>query len=257
MMIDEIRFSARYTSGVTIACPIGTLNMSTYATFRDTLLKYGAEEPEALIVELDELDMPSTHALTVFSLAAMRMSDWPGIRLLLVARSEGRRSMLAASSIARFVPVHRSVDTAMAALAEPPARTRAVIELPPTSTSTRRARYFARMNCGRWQISELITDAMTVVTSLVENTLLHTTSTAFLRMELRRDLLTIAVSDDDPAPAVLRERAEGGVAPSGLLLVSAIATVWGCTPTLTGGKTVWAVLRPHGRVTSVRWQTDE
>jgi hypothetical protein len=256
-MIDEIRFSARYASGVTITYPTGTLNMATYATFRDTLLKYGAEEPEALIVELGELAMPSTHALTVFSLAAMRMGDWPGIQLLLVAQSPEQRSMLATSSIARFVPVHRSVDAAISALAEPPARSRAVIELPPSPTSTRRARYFARMNCARWRIPELIMDAMTVVTSLVENTLLHTNSTALLRMELRRDLLTIAVSDDDPAPAVLRERAEGGVAPSGLLLVSAIATVWGTTPTLTGGKIVWAVLRPHGRVTPVDWQADE
>jgi hypothetical protein len=28
----------------------------------------------------------------------------------------------------------------------------------------------------------------------------------------------------------------------GLLLVAQIATVWGCSPTLTGGKAVWATL---------------
>jgi hypothetical protein len=251
MMIDEVRVSARYTSNVTIARPMGTLNMATYATLRDTLLKYGAEQPEALIVELDQLDMPSVHALTVFSLAAMRMSDWPAIPLMLVTKSENRQSMLNASSIARFVPVHPSVAAAMDALDAPPIRSRAVIELPPSMVSTRRARYFVRMNCARWQVPELVTDAMTIVTSLVENTLMHTASSAFLRMELRNNLLTVAVSDDDPASAILRERVEGGVAPSGLLLVSAIATVWGSTPTLTGGKIVWAVLRAHGRVTSM------
>lgn len=250
MVTQDIRVSTRYTRGVTVAYPVGTLDMSTYAGFRDTLLKYGAEEPGALIVELDRLATPSERALTVFSLAAMRMSDWPGIPLILVARNEHRRDMLTASTIARFVPVLASVAVAVAAVDEPPITSRAVIELPPSAISTRRARYFARTNCTRWHVPELVSDAMIIVTSLVENTLIHTSSTAFLRMELRDNLLAVAVTDDDPAPAVMRERVEGGVAPSGLLLVSAIAMVWGSTPTLTGGKTVWAVLRTRGQVAS-------
>lgn len=254
MRTDELQVTARYADGVTIASPVGTLNMTTYVTLRDALLKYGAEQPDALIVELDRLEMPSVPALTVFSLAAMRIGDWPGIPLMLVARTEARRTMLTASTISRFVPVHPSVAAAVAAMAHPPVRSRAVIELPRSVTSTRRARYFAQKTCDRWRVPDLTDDAITTVTVFVENTLQHTESTAFLRMELRRGLLTIAVTDDDPRPGILRERAEGGVAHSGLLLVSAIATVWGCTPTMTGGKTVWAVLRRKPDVTSVGWQ---
>jgi hypothetical protein len=127
---------------------------------------------------------------------------------------------------------------------QPPARSRAVIELPPSSVSGRRARHFVRSTCERWKVTVMANDAMTIAVAFVENTLQHTNSAAFLRMELRRGLLTVAVSDDDPHPAVLHERAEGGVASSGLLLVAAIAKVWGCAPTMSGGKTVWATLRP-------------
>jgi anti-anti-sigma regulatory factor len=238
-----MKVDVRYRGRATVTCPAGTLDMATYRPLRDALLRCAAEQPDALLVDVAELEMPSAHALTVFSSVASQVSAWPGIRVLLVATDAEQRAMLRVSSIQRFVAIHDSVPAAIAAMDDPPVRSRAEIDLPPSGLSTRRARYFARMNCIRWQVPELITDTMTVVTSLVENTLLHTDSMAFLQMELRRGLLTIAVSDEDPRPAVLRERAEGGVAPSGLLLVSAVAETWGCTPTMTGGKTVWAALR--------------
>ncbi|SMC53922.1 hypothetical protein [Kibdelosporangium aridum] len=251
MKTDGLRVDVRYMTGITIARPAGTLDVTTYPTLRDILLKYGAEQPEGLVIELDELAMPSVHALTVFSMVAMRVADWPGVPLVLAAQDEQKRLMLEASSIKRFVPVHASVAKAIAAVGAPQPRRRAAIELPPSTISTRRGRYFVRMHCERWNVGNLATDAMTVVTAFVENTLAHTDSAAFVRMELRRGMLTIAVSDDSPRPAMLRERREGGVPPSGLLLVSAIAKAWGCVPTMTGGKTVWAVLRVPGPLAAV------
>ncbi|CAM3957887.1 hypothetical protein KIPE111705_33440 [Kibdelosporangium persicum] len=247
MRISELRVPVRYIGGIAIAHPVGTLDVTTYPVLRDTLLKHAAEQPDGLVVELDELTMPIAPTLSVFSLVSMRVADWPGLPFMLVATGQEKRCMLAASTISRFVTVHDSVDTAVSAMAKPPIRQRAIMELPPSPMSTRRARYFVRMNCTRWRVDELITDAMTVATAFVENTLSHTSSAAFLRLEMRQGMLTIAVTDDDPRPAVLHERAEGGVSPSGLLLVSGITKVWGCTPAMTGGKTVWAVLKvPHG-----------
>jgi hypothetical protein len=243
---DGLQVDVSYRRGVTTTRPGGTLDPATYPQLRDTLLKYTAEQPDGLLIELDGLTMPSTAATSVFPLVASRAADWPGIPVLLVLADEARRARLMAGMRGRFVPVHDSVPAAIASI-DPPVRSRAVIELPPSPVSTRRARYFVRMNCARWGLNDLTTDAMTVVTAFVENTLTHTGSTAFLRVELLRGVLTVAVTDDDPCPAVLRERAEGGVAPSGLLLVSAVARLWGCTPTMDGGKTVWAVLRRAGR----------
>ncbi|ONI75304.1 hypothetical protein ALI144C_38485 [Actinosynnema sp. ALI-1.44] len=232
--------------GVVVAHPVGVLDATTYPEFRDTLLRYAAGRPgalpEALVVDVERLRMPSEAALTVFSLVSMRVADWPGVPVLLVARDECARASLAG----RFTPVHSSVEAAVAAVGSPPRRSRASLELPPSPLSTRRARYFVRKTCERWHVADMVIDAMTVATAFVENALIHTDSMALLRVQLRQGLLTVAVSDDDPRPAVMRERLMGGVPPSGLLLVSATARSWACTPSLTGGKTVWAALRAPG-----------
>lgn len=251
MRTDNLRVDIRHRYGVTIAHPVGVLDMRTYAPLRDILLKCAAEQPDGLIVEIEDLGLPVKHAISVFPLVSMRLADWPAVPLALVSpQRNSRRAALAAGNVLRFVQVYDSIPDALAGMEKPPLRRRAVLELPPSPTSTRRARHFVRMNCRRWDAATLITDAMTVATSFVENTLAHTDSAAFLRMELRRHLLTIAVSDDDVRLPVMRERVEGGVPPSGLLLVSAIAKVWGCVPTMSGGKTVWAVLRLPTDLTS-------
>jgi hypothetical protein len=254
---SALRIDLRHIGGATVAHPVGSLDVATYAILRDMLLKCASEHPEALLVEVGDLEIPSQQPLAVFSLVSMRIAEWPGLPLMLVADRESQRTMLSASSIRRFVPVYGSVADAVSAMEQPPIRSRAVLELLPSLTSTRRARHFVRMNCQRWHIDDLAQDAMMIVTALVENTLQHTTSAAFLRMELRNRLLTVAVSDDDPHPAVLRERAEGGVAPTGLLIVSGLAKAWGCAPTMTGGKTVWATLRQPDRRSWVQRQEND
>jgi hypothetical protein len=245
-----LRINLRHVAGATVAHPVGSLDLATYATLRDFLLKCASEQPDALLVDLKDLRMPSVHALAVFSVVALRIADWPGVPLLLVAGETTQRSMLADSPIGRFVPVHDSLHSAVSAANDPPVRSWAVIELPPSPVSARRARHFVRMNCRRWQVERMIHDAMTIATAFVENTLQHTNSAALLRIELCRGLLTIAVTDDDPRHVVLHERLEGGVAPTGLLVVSGLAKTWGCAPTLMGGKTVWANLRLPGPAAS-------
>ncbi|MBP2329928.1 hypothetical protein JOF56_010313 [Kibdelosporangium banguiense] len=241
MRTGNLRIDVQYRRGITIAHPVGVLDMATYTSLRDTLLMYAAEQPDGLIVEVEELEMPSRHALSVFALVAIRVADWPGVPLTLVTPLGDQRSALANGK----VQVYGTVQAATAGMARPLARSRAVIELPPLPASTREARSFVRCSCERWRVPTLIIDAMTVATALVENTLIHTDSPALLQMELRYRTLTIAASDDDPGLPILHERPEGGVAPSGLLLVAAVAQAWGCMPTMAGGKTVWAVLRLH------------
>jgi hypothetical protein len=243
---SRLEIHLRHTGGMTIACPAGTLDVSTYPHLRDTLLKCAVELPEAVLVEVSRLDMPSAHALSVFPMVAMRCAQWPAVPLMLVAGSESRRSMLAASTINRFVPVYASVFAAMNAVQRPPARTRALLELPRVADSSRRARRFVRETCGLWQIDVLIPQATAIVNELVENTLRHTSSSASLRLELRQGVFTVAVSDDDPRPAVMHELAGGGVSPGGMLIITATARAWGCIPTMSGGKTVWATLKVPG-----------
>jgi anti-sigma regulatory factor (Ser/Thr protein kinase) len=198
--------------------------------------------PDALIVDVADLRITAEPLLTAFSSAWMRIGDWPAVPIMLVVPSDAHRATIGASAIHRYVPVYDSLTTALANVGSPPPRRLATLELVPVLDSSGHARQFVRDACDRWNVSEIAEDAALLATELVENALVHTTSHLRLRVELREDLLTVAVGDDDPREAVLRESAGGSPHIEGLWLVAQLARTWGCAPDLSGGKTVWATL---------------
>jgi hypothetical protein len=244
---DDVRYSTSWRDRCVIASLEGELTSRTYGQVRDTLVKLAMDEPRAVIAQVDDLRIVAEPALTVFSAAWMRVGDWPGVPIILVATSEPQRSMLTTGPLRRFVPVFADVDAAVAAVDQPPMRRRAHLELEPVSASSRYARRFVRDACDRWLLPGLTTSAMDVATELVENAVLHAGTRLRLRLDLRSGLLTVAVSDDNPREAVLHEPGGGERQRHGLRIVASLARVWGCTPESTGGKVVWAVLATEDR----------
>lgn len=237
-----LRIQVHEHRGARLVSPAGVLDVSTYPQLRDALLKCATDEPSAVVVDLRELAVTSVYSLTVFSMVWMQLAQWPGIPLLLVVTDEDRRAHLSASAIGRFVPVHPTLEAAMRTIDRPPQRRRDRLTLPAAATSSGMARQFVRRLCGRWGVPSIAEDAAAVATELVENVVQHTTSRAELRLELRNGLLSVAVSDNDPRPAVLREAASRILPSAGLAIVARLARAWGCAPT-SSGKIVWAVLR--------------
>jgi hypothetical protein len=235
---SDIQWRRSAVAECVVLQPQGALDARTYRTFRDDLLKFAMDQPRAVIVVVDDLRIESAGSLTAFTSVWMRVGDWPGVPILLVAKDVTRRCALGA--ITRFVPVHRDLDGALASLREPPARRRTEIELFCVTASSRLARVFVRSTCRRWNLSERIEGAMEVATELVENAIIHAGTDLGLRLELRNGRLTIAVRDGSPREAVLRERSDA--AARGLHLVAHFARPWGCAPDTHGGKVVWAVL---------------
>ncbi|WP_236796917.1 ATP-binding protein [Amycolatopsis sp. GM8] len=121
-------------------------------------------------------------------------------------------------------------------------RSRVEITLVRAPEAPRRARRFVGGICLGWQVGVLAGDAELVASELVENTLRHTESMPKLSLELRRGELTIAVADDSPHRAYVR--ADGHPGGFGMVLIEQTARDWGCTPSDSGGKTVWARLMP-------------
>ncbi|WP_460723455.1 ATP-binding protein [Nocardia heshunensis] len=216
----------------------------SYRDFTDSLVKFAVEEPRALVVVVDELRVESEPLYTAFASAWMRVGDWPGVPIRLVVSTESRRELLHASAIHRFIPVCADVPEAMRGLADQPPRRRAIVNLVRAASCGQRARRFVDATCERWHVAEARGDALLIATELVENSFLHSAvdGDMQLRLELRNQLFTIAVGDDDPHEALLREPGAGGSRHYGLHLVARLARSWGCAPRWPTGKVVWAVL---------------
>ncbi|WP_370962042.1 ATP-binding protein [Amycolatopsis sp. cg9] len=217
----------------------GVLDRTTYPRLRDRLLEFAAEAEDAVVIDVERLELRDEPLARVFALAALRTGDWPAIPLGLVTDRPEQRAVLTAQGVT--VPVYRDFATAEAELARP-VRRRAGQVLDRWPRASVRARGFVEGVCARWQVPELAEDAALVATEYVENALRHTDSAPRLCLELRRDGLGISVSDDSARPAVLREGLDVLETGLGLRMVAKVAKTWGSSRVRSGGKVVWAVL---------------
>ena len=241
---STLRIQLRSDHEVMVVTPVGVLSVATAPQLRDILLKCVAEGPTAVIVDLDELQVKQPYTLSIFGVVSRSAALWSGVPLLLVAGGP-MNTNLHASWLGRFVGIHPTLEAAMAAARRPPIRQLAVWHLPAEPRSAGFARQQLRDSCTAWGRSAAAECAAAVGDELVSNGIRHThAEDLVLRLELRRNLLTVAVTDPSSAPAVLRAPLDPYAGNHfGLRIVAGLAAAWGSSPTLTGGKTVWAVLR--------------
>lgn len=228
----------------------GLLDSSTYRSLRDTIIKAALDEPDAVVVDVTHLSVPSESAWAVFTSARWHVDRWPEVPIVVVCEQVRGRSAMTRTGVTRFVPVYASIRAAMNALADanpPRARRRVRAAMPAGSASLLYAREFVSEWLTVWSRPELIPVAKIVVTSLVENVLEHTRSGPCVRIEFDGSAITVAVEDGSGTPAGLSEDRESANTPSGLRIVAALCRMWGNAPT-TSGKTVWAVIGPENRL---------
>ncbi|GAB2680684.1 SpoIIE family protein phosphatase [Thalassiella azotivora] len=96
---------------------------------------------------------------------------------------------------------------------------------------------------GRFEV--LADDATLVATELLTNALLHTGSTAVLRIVPGAQVLRIEVQDSGRHLPVLGTPSSESMTGRGLALVDTLSHRWGATP-MPGGKVVWCELAPDG-----------
>lgn len=160
--------------------PVGTLDVSTHALLRDTLIEVAADLPVAIVLDLDKLAYSRTSALSLFPTVTQRLAEWPGVPLLLVGR-RGTAAAMQESTVAHFVVPFRTVAAAIISLGAPPPRRRAVLELTGQSTDPHRARHWLAELGTEWGLEtdvELVDDAVLVASELVENAVRHAPGSA-------------------------------------------------------------------------------
>ncbi|OXM63563.1 anti-anti-sigma factor [Amycolatopsis vastitatis] len=246
MVPSPVRLAIGRREEATVVTVTGELNVASYPSLRDGLLKIATDVPDGLVADISGLTIEDASLVSVFSLVAMRIGDWPGIPFTVVAGTPGHRVLLHRHVVDRYVPVRADLAAAVVAL-DHPVRRRCEHVFPRAGGSSARAREFVTAKLAEWGVPELAEDARFIVTELVENVLRHTTSEPRLRLDLRRGVCTVAVADHDTRPAMLLERLSPFEPGMGLKLVAQIARTWGCSRSWAGGKVVWAVLlQPPG-----------
>jgi anti-sigma regulatory factor (Ser/Thr protein kinase) len=116
------------------------------------------------------------------------------------------------------------------------------MKLIPELQCVARARRFLLETLNTWDIPQLYPDAVTDVSELVTNAIVHAPAPGELRLSLLPDVLRVAVTDSGtgaPEPRHASSTREGG---RGLYLVNALTSAWGMEPLADGGKVVWAEL---------------
>ncbi len=229
---------------ITFLTITGVLQSATYRSLRDAVIKAALDEPRAVVVDVEDLSVPSESAWSVFTSARWHVSTWPDVPILLVCPNPQRRRAITRCGVARYVPVHATHESAVDAIADPSlhVRRRARTQLPASPLSVGLARSTVADRLTVWDQRDLIPSVATIATVLVENVLAHTDSAPLLILESYRATVTVAVEDGSQVPPVRHEHADRGVdIVCGLAIISALCRSWGTMPT-PSGKTVWALV---------------
>jgi anti-sigma regulatory factor (Ser/Thr protein kinase) len=121
----------------------------------------------------------------------------------------------------------------------------AQLQIPPVSTGIGEARRFTRDQMKIWGLAGIADNAILMISELVTNAILHGGEGAVLTL-LADDLkIRAEVRDSSPAMPVVRSYSETATTGRGMVIVDALASVWG-TYAVDGGKVVWFELATGG-----------
>jgi anti-anti-sigma regulatory factor/anti-sigma regulatory factor (Ser/Thr protein kinase) len=241
----EIQHST--TDGCQVITLTGSIDLASAPQIQRALVKDLSEEPFALICDLAGVDTLDPVCATVFATVANHpASHWPATSFLLCGAQPPVAEVLGLLTVPHFLELYASLQDALdAAVARPP-YLRDELVLAPIPTAAAAARAFVREVLGYWQLAlpdnTLVDRAVLVASELVTNAVLHARTELRLRLELRGDLLHLAVRDGNPRMLVIMPgpEAEGG---RGLWLVDQLTRAWGVNRHPDGGKVVWCTLR--------------
>ena len=241
--MSDLRCALESRSPVALIRASGQLSITTSPELRAFLQKALAEQPEGIAIDVSELTVDDDLALTVFTAFASSAAEWSACPVVLYAPTRAFAEAVDRLAIDRTVPVYPSRAGALAAIAEaPPVRWyRRRLSASPTAAAV--AREVVAEACKAWALPHLLDDAEVAITELVANAVQHAGGDLRLTVTRGQRFLHLSLRDGSPVVPVTRlpdpYRGEGG---RGMILIDALATAWGSTPT-SDGKVVWATLR--------------
>jgi CheY-like chemotaxis protein/anti-sigma regulatory factor (Ser/Thr protein kinase) len=231
--VDEVRVvlrnSLRLRGGFTVV---------EAADGRDAMAKARETQPDIVVLDLGLPDLAGRDVLSGIREAA------PGTQVIVFTGMETPDRAALTRQVTAFVLKDRDIEYVVDLL-ENVGRdlARAAVQtLNVHPTAAREARRFIRQCCETWGCSDMVDDAMLVVSELVTNAFLHALAGVEVRASFADHILRLEVLDTGegtPDPRVPTDEDEHG---RGLLLVSALCAAWGVESADGTKKLVWAEL---------------
>jgi len=241
-MIGNLKCAPARDPSLVVLRLVGELNLASGPGFRARMLKSLADQPTAVLVDAAALTVADDIHLTVFVAVARHAAAWPSIPIVVCTPPPQVAKSLVRLGIDRHVLICASLDEGRirAAGRTLPATVRD--RFLPSVVTVGVARSLVEEVCGRWGLSHLAPTAGLVVTELVSNAVLHARTPIELVITRASRQLHLAVRDyAAQAARLVGPDGEGEPGGRGLLIVDALTTSWGCTPT-RDGKVTWASL---------------
>jgi hypothetical protein len=237
IMSSEVRHSVDRGRAYPLIYFTGVLDDASAPAVRSVLLDVLADQPQAVVVDVGDLEAEQPAGGAVLRDVRRDTADWPAARLALCDFHGDDRWK------ASGWPVWPDGTAALAALGKPDPDRRLSLPLEPVVGAARRSRELITEACGRWELPQLAGSACIVVTELVNNVVAHARTPMTVLVAVHDDGMTVAVRDSSPVTPMYTGQP---VAPTsyggrGMLLVDSVATRWGSLG-LTNGKVVWALL---------------
>lgn len=237
----------------------GELDATTSGTVRSVLLDVLAGQPEAIVVDLTDLDVADPQAVGVLRDLRRDTAQWPAARLTLCARRDQALWHSTGWSVradcadaldeltAGLGPGGPGAGAATGAGKQAGMGARAAgrlsLRLEPQIGAARRVRELITEACAQWGMPDLAPSACIVATEMVNNVVAHAHTSMVVLLAVRGDGMSVAVRDRS---GTMPRFTGGPVAPTayggrGMLLIDSVARHWGSLE-LGDGKVVWAVL---------------
>jgi len=218
----------------------GDLDILGASALRTTTLKWLAEHPLCVIIDLSEIELQDETPLLVLPTMARR-TDAP---IFVVVDSLTRTGHMVDQCLSHRLGVFKDKASAVAAAAscDDGSRRRLHLHLPGEITAPARARELVGQACKRWGLSGLADVAQLIISELVTNAIRHTRSDLEVTVALSDQYLHLLVRDRDPRiPRIFTSDSPDPDHSRGMKLVDGLASAWGTT-LRPYGKSVWATL---------------
>lgn len=226
---------------VAVVAVYGTLDPSSAARLMVVLRDCLAAAPTALIIDASHLVVASEEALRPLISLVVEARTWPNATIAICGVGPLMEKF---TQVPVHADIYPDIERATEAALRIPVAPRRTVTLNPVPDAPAQSRQFAQETCRLWGIDRVAGLAELVASELVTNAVIHARTRLDLTLRLADDKLNVAVRDGDPRP-MFRGTDNGGRPTDehgrGLLLLDAMADLWGSSPT-ADGKVVWATI---------------